>query len=426
MRVTKGQAWGCKEEWDTGRAAGCYGELTGAARRGLGCHGAGLRVWVQGGQCGATREGTRTLSEVPRCSGCWGVAEGPSLPWHLLDGATFVLAAGSPPARWEEGSGLRRKRAVLAVLLHFLETYKGLLQEEESAGKVIKVGVPFPCPSPVPCSPGPDPSRPTGALPAHHEGHVPLPRAGGRDHQAAPARGDCGAQVRRGSGGPGGPGVTIGQGFPGRAGYGVRGPCGTKDPQGGQGVLRFSVVQDVPGEGRGSWGCLWVRESSRRTRSCGPWGCPGLDVSVVAHPGALLVAPSRPPLCSPQALAVRSLGPLPTAPSCPPSCCAHPQCAPVPSPCLPSSCAHPQCAPAPSPCPPSCHERGPGWGLPGHPAGLGVQPRGSGARLSPVLCPVPPQGGRRDAPPEQAGEAAVPAFPTHRLLPADPGGISGF
>uniref|UniRef100_A0A8C5U8Z2 Rap guanine nucleotide exchange factor like 1 n=1 Tax=Malurus cyaneus samueli TaxID=2593467 RepID=A0A8C5U8Z2_9PASS len=63
---------------------------------------------------------------------------GPSLPWHLLDGATFVLAAGSPPARWEEGSGLRRKRAVLAVLLHFLETYKGLLQEEESAGKVIK------------------------------------------------------------------------------------------------------------------------------------------------------------------------------------------------------------------------------------------------------------------------------------------------
>ncbi|XP_027602470.1 rap guanine nucleotide exchange factor-like 1 [Pipra filicauda] len=49
----------------------------------------------------------------------------------------FVLAAGSPP-RWEEGAGLQRKRAVLAVLLHFLETYKGLLQEEESAGKVIK------------------------------------------------------------------------------------------------------------------------------------------------------------------------------------------------------------------------------------------------------------------------------------------------
>ncbi|NXK69179.1 RPGFL factor, partial [Sylvietta virens] len=46
----------------------------------------------------------------------------------------------------------RRKRAVLAVLLHFLETYKGLLQEEESAGKVIKVRVPFPCP--LPQSPG--------------------------------------------------------------------------------------------------------------------------------------------------------------------------------------------------------------------------------------------------------------------------------
>ncbi|KAK4808728.1 hypothetical protein QYF61_023196 [Mycteria americana] len=63
---------------------------------------------------------------------------GLSLPRPLLDGATFVLAAGSPPPRWEEGAGLRRKRAVLAVLLHFLETYKGLLQEEESAGKVIK------------------------------------------------------------------------------------------------------------------------------------------------------------------------------------------------------------------------------------------------------------------------------------------------
>ncbi|XP_068516546.1 LOW QUALITY PROTEIN: rap guanine nucleotide exchange factor-like 1 [Anas acuta] len=50
----------------------------------------------------------------------------------------FVLAGGSPPACWEEGARLRRKRAVLAVLLHFLETYKGLLQEEESAGKVIK------------------------------------------------------------------------------------------------------------------------------------------------------------------------------------------------------------------------------------------------------------------------------------------------
>uniref|UniRef100_K7F2X0 Rap guanine nucleotide exchange factor like 1 n=1 Tax=Pelodiscus sinensis TaxID=13735 RepID=K7F2X0_PELSI len=34
--------------------------------------------------------------------------------------------------------GLPRKRAVLSVLLHFLETYQGILQEEESAGKVIK------------------------------------------------------------------------------------------------------------------------------------------------------------------------------------------------------------------------------------------------------------------------------------------------
>lgn len=87
---------------------------------------------------------------------------GPSLPWCFLDGATFVLAAGSPPPRWEEGAGLRRKRAVLAVLLHFLETYKGLLQEEESAGKVIKVGAhpaAPPAPSP-PAAPLPEPHSP--------------------------------------------------------------------------------------------------------------------------------------------------------------------------------------------------------------------------------------------------------------------------
>lgn len=64
----------------------------------------------------------------------------------LLNAATFVLAGDGPPQRWEEGSGMRRKRAVLAVLLHFLETYKGLLQEEESAGKVIKVGAALPSP----------------------------------------------------------------------------------------------------------------------------------------------------------------------------------------------------------------------------------------------------------------------------------------
>uniref|UniRef100_A0A8C4YJH9 Rap guanine nucleotide exchange factor like 1 n=1 Tax=Gopherus evgoodei TaxID=1825980 RepID=A0A8C4YJH9_9SAUR len=42
-----------------------------------------------------------------------------------------------PEGPWDSDA-LPRKRAVLTVLLHFLETYKGLLQEEESAGKVIK------------------------------------------------------------------------------------------------------------------------------------------------------------------------------------------------------------------------------------------------------------------------------------------------
>lgn len=91
------------------------------------------------------------------------VGRGPSLPCHLLDGATFVLAGGSPPAHWEGGSGLRRKQAVLAVLLHFLETYKGLLQEEESAGKVIKVGVP-PCAPQTPTTPRPEPLLPPQEL----------------------------------------------------------------------------------------------------------------------------------------------------------------------------------------------------------------------------------------------------------------------
>nr|XP_032644804.1 rap guanine nucleotide exchange factor-like 1 [Chelonoidis abingdonii] len=50
----------------------------------------------------------------------------------------FLLASGGPSPGWEESDALPRKRAVLTVLLHFLETYKGLLQEEESAGKVIK------------------------------------------------------------------------------------------------------------------------------------------------------------------------------------------------------------------------------------------------------------------------------------------------
>uniref|UniRef100_A0A670YQ14 Rap guanine nucleotide exchange factor like 1 n=1 Tax=Pseudonaja textilis TaxID=8673 RepID=A0A670YQ14_PSETE len=37
-----------------------------------------------------------------------------------------------------EGETVHRKRAVLIILLHFLETFKGILQEEEKAGKVIK------------------------------------------------------------------------------------------------------------------------------------------------------------------------------------------------------------------------------------------------------------------------------------------------
>uniref|UniRef100_A0A8V5H7Y6 Uncharacterized protein n=1 Tax=Melopsittacus undulatus TaxID=13146 RepID=A0A8V5H7Y6_MELUD len=73
-----------------------------------------------------------------------------SPPESLLDDIVLTHSLFLPTERflqqlhqqypWGEhdGAGLRRKRAVLAVLLHFLETYKGLLQEEESAGKVIK------------------------------------------------------------------------------------------------------------------------------------------------------------------------------------------------------------------------------------------------------------------------------------------------
>uniref|UniRef100_A0A670YMG4 Rap guanine nucleotide exchange factor like 1 n=1 Tax=Pseudonaja textilis TaxID=8673 RepID=A0A670YMG4_PSETE len=43
----------------------------------------------------------------------------------------------SPPC-WKEDETVHRKRAVLIILLHFLETFKGILQEEEKAGKVIK------------------------------------------------------------------------------------------------------------------------------------------------------------------------------------------------------------------------------------------------------------------------------------------------
>lgn len=41
----------------------------------------------------------------------------------------------------EGPEGLGRKQACLAMLLHFLDTYQGLLQEEEGAGRIIKVGL---------------------------------------------------------------------------------------------------------------------------------------------------------------------------------------------------------------------------------------------------------------------------------------------
>ncbi|XP_013374576.1 PREDICTED: rap guanine nucleotide exchange factor-like 1 [Chinchilla lanigera] len=45
----------------------------------------------------------------------------------------FVRAGGL-----EDPEGLGRKQACLAMLLHFLDTYQGLLQEEEGAGHIIK------------------------------------------------------------------------------------------------------------------------------------------------------------------------------------------------------------------------------------------------------------------------------------------------
>lgn len=85
-------------------------------------------------------------------------------------------------------------------------------------------------------------------------------------------------------------------------------------------------------------------------------GAQGLEGSIAAHPGALLVAPSRPTSCPSHALALLSLGPLPTLP--------------VPTHLVPT-------LPRTRPC----------WALPGLPAALGVQPGGSGPCLSPVLCP---------------------------------------
>uniref|UniRef100_A0A670JMH0 Rap guanine nucleotide exchange factor like 1 n=1 Tax=Podarcis muralis TaxID=64176 RepID=A0A670JMH0_PODMU len=59
-----------------------------------------------------------------------------SLDFHVV---TFMTASTIPsPPCWKEGEAMHRKRAVLVILLHFLETYKGILQEEEKAGKVIK------------------------------------------------------------------------------------------------------------------------------------------------------------------------------------------------------------------------------------------------------------------------------------------------
>nr|XP_008111565.1 PREDICTED: rap guanine nucleotide exchange factor-like 1 isoform X1 [Anolis carolinensis] len=52
---------------------------------------------------------------------------------HFMTASTIPL-----PSCWKEGEAMHRKRAVLVILLHFLETYKGILQEEEKAGKVIK------------------------------------------------------------------------------------------------------------------------------------------------------------------------------------------------------------------------------------------------------------------------------------------------
>ena len=59
------------------------------------------------------------------------------LPGLFLNlGVSFVWAGGM-----EGPEGLGRKQACLAMLLHFLDTYQGLLQEEEGAGRIIKVGL---------------------------------------------------------------------------------------------------------------------------------------------------------------------------------------------------------------------------------------------------------------------------------------------
>lgn len=65
------------------------------------------------------------------------LSSGPPAPGFFLNvGVSFVLAGGR-----EGPEGLGQKQACLAMLLHFLDTYQGLLQEEEGAGRIIKVGL---------------------------------------------------------------------------------------------------------------------------------------------------------------------------------------------------------------------------------------------------------------------------------------------
>lgn len=56
--------------------------------------------------------------------------------FYLTQGVSFVQSRNV-----EGPEGLGRKQACLALLLHFLDTYQGLLQEEEGAGHIIKVGL---------------------------------------------------------------------------------------------------------------------------------------------------------------------------------------------------------------------------------------------------------------------------------------------
>lgn len=61
-----------------------------------------------------------------------------------------------------------------------------------------------------------------------------------------------------GQGSPGGSGITVGQGF-----------LWDKEEQE---TLSFPLGQEVPGEGRGFWGSLWV---SKKDKELWPLGVPG-------------------------------------------------------------------------------------------------------------------------------------------------------